>query len=114
MIVCRLCLKIYISGIPYRRGYLLYGPPGCGKTSFITAIAGALEYGICELNFSDRGLTDDRLKHLLRTAPKNSVILLEDVDSAFLNREDTPESENSLFLYDVFLSMQTGAEILQV
>ncbi|XP_029442154.1 mitochondrial chaperone BCS1 isoform X2 [Rhinatrema bivittatum] len=22
-------------GIPYRRGYLLYGPPGCGKSSFI-------------------------------------------------------------------------------
>lgn len=22
-------------GIPYRRGYLLYGPPGCGKTSFM-------------------------------------------------------------------------------
>jgi ATP-dependent 26S proteasome regulatory subunit len=22
-------------GVPYRRGYLLYGPPGCGKTSFI-------------------------------------------------------------------------------
>ena len=27
-------------GIPYRRGYLLYGPPGCGKSSFITALAG--------------------------------------------------------------------------
>lgn len=27
-------------GIPYRRGYLLYGPPGCGKTSYITALAG--------------------------------------------------------------------------
>jgi chaperone BCS1 len=27
-------------GIPYRRGYLLYGPPGCGKTSFVTALAG--------------------------------------------------------------------------
>ena len=22
------------KGIPYRRGYLLHGPPSCGKTSF--------------------------------------------------------------------------------
>uniref|UniRef100_A0A6B2LMM5 ATPase AAA-type core domain-containing protein n=1 Tax=Arcella intermedia TaxID=1963864 RepID=A0A6B2LMM5_9EUKA len=27
-------------GIPYRRGYLLYGPPGCGKSSFVQALAG--------------------------------------------------------------------------
>ena len=30
-------------GIPYRRGYLLYGPPGCGKSSYITALAGDLQ-----------------------------------------------------------------------
>uniref|UniRef100_A0A6B2LQT6 ATPase AAA-type core domain-containing protein n=1 Tax=Arcella intermedia TaxID=1963864 RepID=A0A6B2LQT6_9EUKA len=29
-------------GIPYRRGYLLYGPPGCGKSSFVQALAGHL------------------------------------------------------------------------
>ncbi|KAI1303087.1 Mitochondrial chaperone BCS1 [Halotydeus destructor] len=29
-------------GIPYRRGYLLHGPPGCGKTSFITALGGGI------------------------------------------------------------------------
>lgn len=53
-------------GIPYRRGYLLHGPPGCGKSSFITALAGELEFGICLLNLSERGLTDDRLNHLLK------------------------------------------------
>lgn len=53
-------------GIPYRRGYLLHGPPGCGKSSFITALAGEIEFGICLLNLSDRGLTDDRLNHLLK------------------------------------------------
>ncbi|XP_073824723.1 mitochondrial chaperone BCS1 [Musca autumnalis] len=75
-------------GIPYRRGYLLHGPPGCGKSSFITALAGELEYGICLLNLSERGLTDDRLNHLLNVAPEQSIILLEDIDAAFASRED--------------------------
>ena len=29
-------------GIPYRRGYLLHGVPGCGKSSIVAAIAGEL------------------------------------------------------------------------
>ncbi|KAJ3190037.1 hypothetical protein HDU85_000328 [Gaertneriomyces sp. JEL0708] len=73
-------------GIPYRRGYLLYGPPGSGKTSYILALAGELEYNICVLNLSERGMTDDRLSHLLNHAPPRSIILLEDVDAAFNNR----------------------------
>lgn len=28
------------NGIPYRRGYLLHGPPGCGKSSLSLALAG--------------------------------------------------------------------------
>lgn len=76
-------------GIPYRRGYLLYGPPGCGKSSFITALAGELEFSICLLNLSERGLTDDRLNALLNNAPEQSIILLEDIDAAFVSREDS-------------------------
>uniref|UniRef100_A0A224YTN7 Mitochondrial chaperone BCS1 n=1 Tax=Rhipicephalus zambeziensis TaxID=60191 RepID=A0A224YTN7_9ACAR len=76
-------------GIPYRRGYLLYGPPGCGKSSFITALAGALEYSICVLNLSERGLSDDRLQHLMSVAPQQSIILLEDIDAAFVSREES-------------------------
>lgn len=74
-------------GIPYRRGYLLYGPPGCGKSSYINALAGVLDYSICVLNLSDRGLTDDRFNYLLTTAPEQSIVLLEDIDAAFESRE---------------------------
>ena len=41
-------------GIPYRRGYLLYGPPGCGKTTFVTALAGALKRSICVLTLASK------------------------------------------------------------
>ncbi|XP_017786459.1 PREDICTED: mitochondrial chaperone BCS1 [Nicrophorus vespilloides] len=82
-------------GIPYRRGYLLHGPPGCGKSSFITALAGELEFGICVLNLSERGLSDDRLNHLLSVAPQQAIILLEDIDAAFLSREDTKQQKSA-------------------
>nr|CAH0101010.1 unnamed protein product [Daphnia galeata] len=76
-------------GVPYRRGYLLHGPPGCGKSSFITALAGKLECVVCVLNLSEKGLTDDRLNHLMNTAPVQSIILLEDIDAAFISRDES-------------------------
>ncbi|KAL5114418.1 Complex III assembly protein translocase and chaperone [Pleosporales sp. CAS-2024a] len=75
-------------GIPYRRGYLLHGPPGTGKSSFIQAVAGHLDFNIAMLNVSERGLTDDRLNHLLTKVPRRTLVLLEDVDVAFMNRNE--------------------------
>lgn len=75
--------KWYLDrGIPYRRGYLLHGPPGCGKSSFVAALAGKLGYNIAILNLGDPGMTDDRLQHLLAVMPPRSMVLLEDVDFA--------------------------------
>jgi chaperone BCS1 len=73
-------------GIPYRRGYLLHGPPGTGKSSFIQALAGELDYDIAVLNVSERGMTDDKLNHLLTKVPPRTLVLLEDADAAFINR----------------------------
>ncbi|KAI9015981.1 hypothetical protein DFJ74DRAFT_757833 [Hyaloraphidium curvatum] len=74
-------------GIPYRRGYLFYGPPGTGKTSFVSALAGALRLNIYVLSLSNRGLTDDNLIELMSMTPARCVLLLEDVDAAFVSRE---------------------------
>jgi len=79
-------------GIPYRRGYLLYGPPGSGKSSFIMALAGKLDYNICILNLAERGLTDERLAQALSNIPQRSLVLLEDIDAAFPSRKGESQS----------------------
>ena len=80
-----------ILGIPYRRGYLFHGPPGSGKSSYIQALAGSLNYNLCLLNLSERGLGDDKLTYLLSTVPERSFVLIEDVDAAFNKRVQTSE-----------------------
>lgn len=79
------------SGIPYRRGYLLHGPPGSGKTSFIQALAGELDYNLCILNLSERGLTDDRLHLILSIIPERCIMVLEDIDTAFSGRDPSSD-----------------------
>ncbi|KAG5929259.1 hypothetical protein E4U42_006456 [Claviceps africana] len=74
-------------GIPYRRGYLLFGPPGSGKSSFIQALAGELDFGVAMINLSEMGMTDDKLAYLLTKLPKRCLLLLEDADAAFVNRQ---------------------------
>jgi chaperone BCS1 len=74
-------------GIPYRRGYLLYGPPGSGKSSLIRAIAGEIGYDICIMTLSAKDFTDDQLNYMMNSTPENCIILLEDVDAAFKSRE---------------------------
>ena len=41
-------------GIPYQLGFLFYGPPGCGKTSTIKAIARELDRHIVNVNDIDK------------------------------------------------------------
>lgn len=74
-------------GVPYRRGYLLYGPPGNGKTSVVKALAGELDLSIYLLMLSDPDLNDNRINDLLAKVPERNVLLLEDVDCAFVKRK---------------------------
>ena len=63
------------------------------------ALAGELEYSICVMNLGERGLSDDRLNHLLSVAPQQSIILLEDIDAAFGKRVEEAEKLTSTGYY---------------
>eukprot|EP00201_Polytomella_parva_P012687 CAMPEP_0175059870 /NCGR_PEP_ID=MMETSP0052_2-20121109/12675_1 /TAXON_ID=51329 ORGANISM="Polytomella parva, Strain SAG 63-3" /NCGR_SAMPLE_ID=MMETSP0052_2 /ASSEMBLY_ACC=CAM_ASM_000194 /LENGTH=286 /DNA_ID=CAMNT_0016325473 /DNA_START=257 /DNA_END=1114 /DNA_ORIENTATION=+ len=73
-------------GIPYRRGYLLYGAPGTGKTSLVTALAGDLQLDVYVISLSSPTMSDETLRNLLNTAATRCILLLEDVDAAFVGR----------------------------
>lgn len=47
------------------------------------------------MNLSDRSLSDDRLNHLMSVAPQQSIILLEDIDAAFVKRTDEKDEGRS-------------------
>jgi len=81
-------------GIPYKRSYLFYGPPGAGKTSMIQALAGRFNRSICYLQLVHPEMTDDGLKRAVLKCPKNAIIVLEDIDALF-NAADRSAREQS-------------------
>lgn len=66
-------------GIAYRRGFLMYGSPGCGKTSVINAIADRTGFQIRSLHLGrikDGGM----LRKVAHGIPPGSIVVLEDLD----------------------------------
>lgn len=74
-----------MTGLPYRRGYLLEGISGSGKTSAVIAIAAEFGMNVCVLGLS--GYNDESLAEAVRNLPHNSILLLEDIDCAWEKRE---------------------------
>ncbi|KAB8256778.1 P-loop containing nucleoside triphosphate hydrolase protein [Aspergillus pseudonomiae] len=81
-------------GFPYRRGYLIHGPPGTGKSSLSLALASFSYLDIYALSLSAVGLDETILATLFRDLPKHCIILLEDIDEAGIKKRsgDSPPS----------------------
>ncbi|KAM0313543.1 hypothetical protein ACHAO8_005347 [Botrytis cinerea] len=83
-------------GIPYRRGYLLHGPPGTGKSSLSFAIAGYFKLKIYIVSLNSGSMNEETLSTLFAELPKQCVVLLEDIDTAGLTHtRDNDEDEDS-------------------
>ncbi|KAI9109590.1 hypothetical protein K1719_019220 [Acacia pycnantha] len=66
-------------GKPWKRGYLLHGPPGTGKSSLIAAMANYLRFDIYDLELTE--LHDNsELRRLLMALPNISILVVEDID----------------------------------
>ncbi|MEQ1830320.1 MAG: AAA family ATPase [Pirellula sp.] len=83
-------------GIPYRRGYLLHGPPGTGKSSAVVAIASALRMDIAMLSLGDSSLDDNSISELFSCIPVNSLVLMEDIDCAFIERKEGEDKRSKV------------------
>lgn len=76
--------------LPFRRGYLLYGPPGNGKTSVVRVLASHPSIRAFSLDFSNEELRNDALTELFEAASHwaPSLIILEDLERLYGNEDE--------------------------
>ncbi|KAL1291434.1 hypothetical protein AAHE18_20G200700 [Arachis hypogaea] len=66
-------------GRAWKRGYLLFGPPGTGKSTMIAAMANLLGYDLYDLELTAVKDNTELRKLLIETSSK-SIIVIEDID----------------------------------
>ncbi|KAL3614051.1 hypothetical protein CASFOL_042125 [Castilleja foliolosa] len=68
-------------GKAWKRGYLLFGPPGTGKSSLIAAMANYLKFDVYDLELTSLRCNSD-LRRLLISTGNRSILVVEDIDAS--------------------------------
>uniref|UniRef100_J3MJ71 AAA+ ATPase domain-containing protein n=1 Tax=Oryza brachyantha TaxID=4533 RepID=J3MJ71_ORYBR len=66
-------------GKAWKRGYLLHGPPGTGKSTMIAAMANYLDYDVYDVELTSVATNTDLRRLFIETKGK-SIIVIEDID----------------------------------
>ncbi|KAG0489037.1 hypothetical protein HPP92_007848 [Vanilla planifolia] len=92
------------TGRAWKRGYLLFGPPGTGKSSLIAAMANYLRFDIYDLDLSEVS-QNSGLKRLLMGMSNKSLLVIEDIDCSIdLQSREEEKSKESNYKDEVTLS----------
>lgn len=96
--------------IPWRRGYLLHGQPGTGKSSLVKALAQHLRIPVYLFDIStmDNKEFHDNFQRAMSNTP--AVALIEDVDAVFHGRENLVSEKGQGLTYDCLLNTISGVE----
>jgi hypothetical protein len=102
--------------LPFRRGYLLHGPPGNGKSSAIRAMMTSRTLTAHTLRLFDSNTDDSSLDALFNDALRErpAMILLEDLDRAFPKTGETKSKVSLQQLLNCLDGVGTGEGIIVV
>ncbi len=74
-------------GLQKKKIILFWGLPGCGKTTFVKAIASEFKKNIAVIK-NTNDINDNSFESMIDELPKNCIVLFEDIDSLFNGRSN--------------------------
>jgi ATPase family associated with various cellular activities (AAA) len=102
--------------LPFRRGYLLHGPPGNGKSTAIRAMLTSAGLTAYTLRLFDSQVDDGDLDRVFERAVKHApgIILLEDLDRCFPKTGESRSKVSLQQLLNCLDGVGTGEGIVTV